>query len=63
MGSDFGIVQWLRHPLSGYGIHLFLKAFELGKLQGNYLLEMNESRVPIHVQTGMVFWLQATFLL
>ena len=42
MGSDFGIVQWLRHPLSGYGIHLFLKAFELGKLQGNYLLEMNE---------------------
>ena len=27
MGSDFGIVQWLRHPLSGYGIHLFLKAF------------------------------------
>ena len=26
-------------PLSGYGLHFFLKAFELGKLTGNYLVE------------------------
>ena len=27
----------MSHPLSGYSLHFFLKAFELGKLQGNYL--------------------------
>ena len=28
------------HPLSGYSVHFFLKAFELGKLQANFLLEL-----------------------
>ena len=31
----------MSHPLSGYSLHFFLKAFELGKLQGNYLVELN----------------------
>ncbi|OLP84201.1 hypothetical protein AK812_SmicGene34945 [Symbiodinium microadriaticum] len=29
----------MMHPLSGYGLQFFLKAVELGKLQGNYLVE------------------------
>ena len=31
----------MSHPLSGYSLHFFLKAFELGKLLGNYLVELN----------------------
>ena len=31
--------SWMMHPLSGYGLQFFLKAVELGKLQGNYLVE------------------------
>ena len=34
--------SWLQHPLSGFGLHFFLKAFELGKLTGNYLVEFNQ---------------------
>ena len=30
-------IGWMSHPLSGYSLHFFLKAFELGKLQGNCL--------------------------
>ena len=31
----------MSQPLSGYSLHFFLKAFELGKLLGNYLVELN----------------------
>ena len=40
LGDEFTWASWLQHPLSGYGLHFFLKAFELGKLTGNYLVEI-----------------------
>ena len=39
LGDEFTWASWLQYPLSGYGLHFFLKAFELGKLTGNYLVE------------------------
>ena len=39
LGDEFTWASWLQHPLSGYGLRFFLKAFELGKLTGNYLVE------------------------
>ena len=39
LGDEFTWASWLQHPLSGYGLHFFLKASELGKLTGNYLVE------------------------
>ena len=42
LGEEYDWSTWLTHPLSGYSVHFFLKAFELGKLQGNLLLEINE---------------------
>ena len=39
LGDEFTWASWLQHPLSGYGLHFFYKAFELGKLTGNYLVE------------------------
>ncbi|CAE7515955.1 unnamed protein product, partial [Symbiodinium microadriaticum] len=41
LGSEYSWATWLSHPLSGYGIHFFLKGFELGKMQGNTLVELN----------------------
>ena len=38
LGAEYTWASWLRRPLSGYGVHFFLKAFELGKLQGNMLV-------------------------
>ena len=40
LGDEFTWASWLQHPLSGYGF--FLKAFELGKLTGNYLVEFHQ---------------------
>ena len=40
LGSEYNWTSWLCHPLSGYGVHFFLKGFELGKMQGNMLLEL-----------------------
>ena len=41
LGSEYDWASWLCHPLSGYGVHFFLKGFELGKMQGNMLLELS----------------------
>ena len=41
LGSEYNWASWLCHPLSGYGVHFFLKGFELGKMQGNMLLELS----------------------
>ena len=41
LGGEYTWTSWLCHPLSGYGVHFFLKAFELGKMQGNMLLELS----------------------
>ena len=40
LGSQYDWASWLSHPLSSYGVHFFLKAFELGKMQGNMLVEL-----------------------
>ena len=42
LGGQYTWASWLQHPLSGFGLHFFLKAFELGKLTGNYLVEFNQ---------------------
>ncbi|CAE7695416.1 unnamed protein product, partial [Symbiodinium necroappetens] len=41
LGGNYIWATWLQHPMSGYGIHFLLKVFELGKLQGNYLVEFS----------------------
>ena len=41
LGSEYNWTSWCCHPLSGYGVHFFLKGFELGKMQGNMLLELS----------------------
>ena len=41
LGGEYNWASWMSHPLSGYSLHFFLKAFELGNLQGNYLVELN----------------------
>ena len=41
LGSEYNWASWLSDPLSGYGVHFFLKGFELGKMQGNMLIELN----------------------
>ena len=41
LGSKYDWASWLSHPLSGHGVHFFLKAFELGKMQGNTLVELS----------------------
>lgn len=35
LGGEYNWATWMQHPLSGYSLHFFHKAFELGKLQGN----------------------------
>ncbi|CAE7569747.1 unnamed protein product [Symbiodinium sp. CCMP2456] len=37
--GNYECANWMMHPLSGYGLHFFLKAFDIGKLQDNYLVE------------------------
>ena len=44
LGSEYNWASWLCHPLSGYGVHFFLKGFELGKMQGNMLLELTHKK-------------------
>eukprot|EP00439_Symbiodinium_sp_Y106_P001218 s8213_g1.t1 len=41
LGGEYNPASWLQHPLSGFGVHFFLKAFELGNT-GNYLVEFNQ---------------------
>ena len=36
---------WICHPFSGFSVYFFLKAHELGKWQGNLLMEMEKERV------------------
>ena len=42
LGGQYTWASWLQHPLSGFGLHFFLTAFELGKLTGNYLEEFSQ---------------------
>ena len=42
--GDIGPAKWLQHPFSGYSVHFFLRAFELGKMQGNFLIEFTKER-------------------
>ena len=42
---DFGPETWICHPFSGFSVYFFLKAHELGKWQGNLLMEMEKERV------------------
>ena len=55
--GDVGPARWLQHPFSGYSVHFFLRAFELGKMEGNFLMEFkkeklytrkNSAGVPVH---------------
>ena len=43
--GDVGPAKWLQHPFSGYSVHFFLRAFELGKMQGNFLMELKKQRL------------------
>ena len=43
--GDVGPAKWLQHPFSGYSEHFFLRAFELGKMQGNFLMEFKKERL------------------
>ena len=43
--SDMGAETWICHPFSGFSVYFFLKAHELGKWQGNLLMEMEKERV------------------
>ena len=42
---DIGPETWICHPFSGFSVYFFLKARELGKWQGNLLMEMEKERV------------------
>ena len=42
LGSEYNWATWMQHPLSGYSLHFFHKAFEFGKLQGNHLVEYRD---------------------
>ena len=60
LGSEYNWASWLCHPLSGYGVHFFLKGFELGKMQGNMLLELSLRptlmgiNLPLTMVRGMI---------
>ena len=45
--SDMGPETWICHPFSGFSVYFFLKAHELGKWQGNLLMEM-EKEPSVH---------------
>ena len=42
--GDIGPAKWLQHPFSGYSVHFLLRAFELGKMQDNFLMEFTKER-------------------
>ena len=42
---DIGPETWICRPFSGFSVYFFLKAHELGKWQGNLLMEMEKERV------------------
>ena len=42
--GDIGPAKWLQHPFSGYSVQFFLRAFEIGKMQGNFLLEFTKKK-------------------
>ena len=42
---DIGPETWICHAFSGFSVYFFLKAHELGKWQGNLLMEMEKERV------------------
>ena len=42
--GDIGPAKWLQHRFSGYSVHLFVRALELGKMQGNFLIEFTKQR-------------------
>ena len=46
---DMGPETWICHPFSGFSVYFFLKAHELGKWQGNLLMEMEKERVYIRL--------------
>ncbi|CAE7272629.1 hypothetical protein AK812_SmicGene40144 [Symbiodinium microadriaticum] len=48
LGGEYNWATWMQHPLSGYSLHFFHKAFELGKMQGNYLVEMINKKLEAH---------------
>ena len=50
LGNEFTWASWWQRPLSGYGLHFFLKAFGLGKL-----MEL-PCRVPAQAK-GLHQWL------
>ena len=50
--SDMGPETWICHPFSGFSVYFFLKAHELGKWQGNLLMEMEKERVYVWI-TGI----------
>ena len=43
--GDVGPAEWWCHPLSGYSVALFLKAFDYGKRQGCYWAEMQKEHI------------------
>ena len=43
--GDVGPARWLQHPFSGYSVHFFLRAFELGKMEGNFLMEFKKEKL------------------
>ena len=43
--GDVGPAKWLQHPFSGYSVHFFMRAFELDKMQGNFLMEFQKERL------------------
>ena len=43
--GDVGPARWLQHPFSGYSVHFFLRAFELGKMEGNFLMEFKKDKL------------------
>ena len=60
--ADVGPAKWLQQPFSGYSVHFFLRAFELGKMEGNFLMEFKKERlytrnnsagVPVSIYSGL----------
>ena len=47
LGEEYNYASWMLHPLSGYGVHFFLRAFEYGKLQGTTSPSSSRSRTPM----------------
>ena len=43
--GDVGPARWLVHPFSRYSVHFFLRAFEIGKMEGNFLMELQKEKL------------------